>query len=79
MNKVRTRSDEFFLAKAQDLEKETRRGSNCVDRASQVIYPGLISKDNPIKKQVSRAWSIFRKSINKYEDAAKSTARTPNI
>lgn len=50
-----------------------------VDRASQVIYPGLNGKDNPIKKQVRRAWSIFRKSINKYEDTAKSPARTPNI
>ncbi|MES2371453.1 MAG: reverse transcriptase domain-containing protein [Bacteroidota bacterium] len=38
-----------------------------VDRASQVIYPGMSGKGNPIKKQVIRAWSIFRKSINKYE------------
>ncbi len=47
-----------------------------VERASQVIYPSLKGKDNPIKKQIIRAWSIFRKSINKYEDTTKSTTRT---
>ena len=38
-----------------------------VDRAAKEIYPSLKGKDNPIKRQVLRAWSIFRKSIKKYE------------
>ena len=42
-----------------------------VDRASIEIYPNLKGKNNPIRKQVSKAWSIFRKSIRKYEDIKK--------
>lgn len=38
-----------------------------VDRASEEIYPHLKGKDNPIKRQIIRAWSIFEKSIIKYE------------
>lgn len=38
-----------------------------VDRAAEVIYPNLTQKENPIKRQVLRAWSIFNKSIQKYE------------
>lgn len=38
-----------------------------VQRASKVIYPTLNGRENPIRKQVIRAWSIFRKSIKKYE------------
>lgn len=38
-----------------------------VDRASEIIYPKLKSKENPIKRQLIRAWSIFENSIRKYE------------
>lgn len=37
------------------------------DRASEEIYPTLKGKENPIKRQIIRAWSIFGKSIKKYE------------
>ncbi|QZK99451.1 hypothetical protein K5L04_06855 [Flavobacterium psychrophilum] len=42
-----------------------------VDRASREIYPNLSGKNNPIKRQVLKAWSIFRKSVNKYENIKK--------
>jgi acyl-CoA-binding protein len=42
-----------------------------VDRASSEIYPNLKGKNNPIKRQVSRSWNIFQKSINKYENIKK--------
>lgn len=38
-----------------------------VERASETIYPNLKGKENPIKRQIIRAWSIFEKSIRKYE------------
>ncbi|OUL63904.1 reverse transcriptase domain-containing protein [Flavobacterium sp. AJR] len=46
-----------------------------VDRASSEIYPNLIGKKNPIKRQVSKAWSIFKKSIIKYEDIERKNKR----
>jgi hypothetical protein len=41
------------------------------DRASEEIYPSIKGKDNPIKRQVNRAWSIFEKSVSKYENITK--------
>lgn len=37
------------------------------ERASETIYPNIKGKENPIKRQLIRAWSIFEKSISKYE------------
>lgn len=41
------------------------------ERASETIYPNLKGKENPIKGQLIRAWSIFQKSINKYDRNSK--------
>ncbi len=38
-----------------------------VDRAAKEIYPHLNGKDNPIKRQVIRSWSIFRNTVKKYD------------
>ena len=39
-----------------------------VDRAAKEIYPDLDGRENPIKGQVSRAWSIFMKTANRYKN-----------
>jgi hypothetical protein len=40
-----------------------------IDRAAEEIYPDLKGKENPIKKQMRRVWSIFNKSIDKYKSS----------
>ncbi len=45
------------------------------ERASETIYPHLTGKENPIKRQIIRAWSIFEKSINKYEKKSKKDTK----
>lgn len=46
-----------------------------VDRASEEIYPSLKGKENPIQKQVIRAWSVFEKSVEKYEKKTNSKTK----
>lgn len=55
------------------LAKKSSKGNflTYVDRASYEIYPESTTLNNPIRKQVVRAWSIFQKSISKYEKINK--------
>lgn len=57
--------------------KEKSNFLTYVDRASEEIYPTLKGGKNPIKKQLIRAWSIFEKSIQKFEKKPPK-AQTPN-
>lgn len=46
------------------------------ERASETIYPDLKGKENPIKRQLIRTWSIFEKSISKYEKKPNKAKKT---
>lgn len=46
------------------------------ERASEIIYPDLKGKENPIKRQLIRTWSIFEKSISKYEKKPNKAKKT---
>lgn len=36
------------------------------DRAARIMYPDMEIKENPIRKQVKRSWSIFNRTANRY-------------
>lgn len=47
-------------------KKEKSNFLSYADRAALIMYPTLESKENPIRKQVKRSWSIFNKTAFKY-------------